>query len=346
MANKTVTVKPTGGTYATLAAAIAGEVAANANLVTMAGILTISIEGDWSSTIDTASVNINGFTTNSTYYLKITTDAANRALKTGWTTARYNLHPATPAVFAAIDVNDVNVWIDGLQVTCSASGGAIITNTTPNLCYISNCYLVAINTQPVLYSYHCNTVIWNSVLTGGRWGIVVEVGDCKAYNCTIYGNVNDGVNFTSSSNGTGTFKNCAVFAHDDDFNTAGTSGSVTIDYCASDDNDGTHNVAESGGGAAWPSDFTAAATGNFTILGTSNLVGAGTDDPGAGLYSTDIDGVARSSTWDVGADEYATASTPVSVSGDLRQAIALQKAPAISAIQSLFTQRKHVKMIF
>jgi hypothetical protein len=42
---------------------------------------------------------------------------------------------------------------------------------------------------------------------------------------------------------------------------------------------------------------------------------------------------------------WATAA-PVIITGDLEQAVALQKAPAISAIQSLFTQRKHVKMIF
>jgi hypothetical protein len=57
MANKTVTVGP-GKTYATLQAAITGEVSANANLVTMGGILNIVLY----AFKDTTAVNVTGFT--------------------------------------------------------------------------------------------------------------------------------------------------------------------------------------------------------------------------------------------------------------------------------------------
>ena len=90
MANKRVTVKPTGGTYTTLQAAITGEVTANANLVTMGGILTISIEGDWSGTTDTTAVNITGFTTDSTHYVNIITDSRNK-FAGAYTTDKYKL---------------------------------------------------------------------------------------------------------------------------------------------------------------------------------------------------------------------------------------------------------------
>jgi hypothetical protein len=39
-------------------------------------------------------------------------------------------------------------------------------------------------------------------------------------------------------------------------------------------------------------------------------------------------------------------STSVTIASPMEQGLFLQKSPAVSAIQSLFTQRKHVKMIF
>ena len=60
MANKTVTVRPSGGTYTSLSAASTGDETANADLTAsgLNGILTISIEGTWSSA-DTGYVDIN-----------------------------------------------------------------------------------------------------------------------------------------------------------------------------------------------------------------------------------------------------------------------------------------------
>ena len=78
----------------------------------------------------------------------------------------------------------------------------------------------------------------------------------------------------------------------------------TIDYCASDDNDGTNNVDETGGvGDTWVDSIPDFATNDFTLV-DKHLNGVGTDDPGSGLYSDDIAGTERSSTWDVGAFEY------------------------------------------
>lgn len=44
------------------------------------------------------------------------------------------------------------------------------------------------------------------------------------------------------------------------------------------------------------------------VLLDGTLDGAGTDDPGSGLYSDDITQTARTSTWDIGADEYIAAA--------------------------------------
>jgi hypothetical protein len=103
-----------------------------------------------------------------------------------------------------------------------------------------------------------------------------------------------------------TIKNSAIFNTGDDINHVGT-GSNTVDYCASDDGDGTNSVSPSG--SDWSNEFSDPANGDFTLLNTGNLydagVGPGTDSD---VPSADIDGDSRSgSTCDIGADEYVSA---------------------------------------
>lgn len=113
------------------------------------------------------------------------------------------------------------------------------------------------------------------------------------FNSTYYNNGTYGIR---QSNGTVTVKNCAVFANTDDF-----IGTMTIDYCASDDGGGSFPVTPSN----WSDVFVDYTNGDFHLKSTdTDLIGAGTDDPGSGLYSDDIDGETRTSTWDIGADEY------------------------------------------
>jgi hypothetical protein len=64
--------------------------------------------------------------------------------------------------------------------------------------------------------------------------------------------------------------------------------------------------------------FVNEATYHFDLHLDSTDVNAhdqGTDNPSGGYYSTDIDGIARASPWDIGADEYISGGgTPVTVS--------------------------------
>ena len=317
MANKTVTVKPSGGTYTTLAAAIAGEVTANANLVTMEGILNIEIGGTWSSA-DTATVDLNGFTTNASYYVNVYTDTANRAKASGWDTGRYILNVENNF---AIRIRDDYVRIDGLQLTNnspSANGRHVVYSesitATNNDIRVINCRIRGHGDATYKQDgIRCGDVdeiltVYNTIIENVGPSLDDSIGIRSAnggsatlYNNTVY-NCRVGIRKVA---GTVTIKNCAVFNCTDDF----ANSPDTIDFCASDDNDTTGtNVAESGGGAAWPDDFTGAATGDFTLKSTSNLVGAGADDPGSGLFSTDIDGNTRAD-WDVGAHEYVAAAS-------------------------------------
>ena len=307
MANKTVTVKPSGGTYTTLAAVIAGELIANADLTAMAGILNIEISGDWSGGADTALVYITGFTESADYYLNIYTDSANQVVKTGWDATRHAL--------AVSDVNVIEVRqrytrIDGLQIQYTYTdtlGSAIIYQSIAaggTDIRISNCRIRQAGTADKGNGITIgdvdidNALISNCIITGGfNRGLNSSGGSgIKVWQSVVYG-MTGGYGFRGVNT---TIKNSALFATADDIRD---DGGCTIDYNATDDNDGTNNVAESGGGATWPSDFADAANGNFTLLVDSNLNGGGTTS----IIATDMDGDAYGDPASVGADEYVAA---------------------------------------
>lgn len=318
MGNKTVTVKPSGGTYTTLQGAITGELAANADLTAMAGILTISIEGDWSGGADSTAVFVNGFTTSTDYYIKVTTDAANRAKASGYDTTRYIIETNGGAEAGQIRIQDQNVWIDGLQVHNAATAAdytpciQVDSIAAGGQVRISNCRLrqagnVSYKEEGVLVNdTDTNLVVWNTIMYGfgGRTsndnaGLWLNCATANIYNCTIYG-AYAGVYKVA---GTINVYNSPVFNNGDDF----VGSPDVIDFCASDDNDTTGtNVAESGGGASWTDDFNGAATGDFSLKATTNLVGA-TTDKSSGLFTNDMDGTTRGVAWDVGAHEYLAA---------------------------------------
>jgi len=101
-----------------------------------------------------------------------------------------------------------------------------------------------------------------------------------------------------------TVKNSTVFNNTDDF-----YGTMTIDYCASDDVDGNHAVdLNENAGDEWTDNFVDYANGDFHLKSTApDLIDAGTDlSSDSDLsFSDDIDGDSRPSPyWDIGADEY------------------------------------------
>jgi hypothetical protein len=309
------TVKPSGGDYTTLDACLDHLVAAHANFVTSDVYGEIEIGGDWDGAPDTASAVLNGLTLDATHDLKIYTDAANRAKASAWDTTRYILAVSNAV---ALTIQDDYVWADGLQINTPAINansqhcvyiGAGITATNNHI-RLSNLRLkgAANGTyyQRGVSIADADTIFdgWNIIaydfspaLTSGQAfassGATSNFYNCLAYNCYI-GFFRD--------NGTCNVYDSVAFKTSNDF-----SGTITADYCASDDNDGTNNVAESGGGAEWPDDFTDAAGGDFTLKATSALVGAG-GKAGSSLFSDDIDGTARGAAWDVGAHEYVSAA--------------------------------------
>lgn len=299
------TVKPSGGDYTSLSAWESGE---QADIVAADEIAT----AECYSMQDTADFSISAWTTDAARYIRIYTPASERH-DGKFDTSKYYLD----VDFGAGGGTALYMWesyvkIDGIQIRVKASTNAncmAISNlTSPNRFEISNCIITSHASSTVAVSgLNCNATnldtvyIWNCVvydMTYGSGGMGIGLGNGSnlyVYNCSVYNCYRNIRRFS----GTVTVKNTVSFGSSYDF-----VGTMTIDYCASDDGDGTNAVTPSD----WSTVFEDYTAGDFHLKSTdTDLIGAGTDDPGSGLYSDDIDGEARTSTWDIGADEYIAA---------------------------------------
>lgn len=145
-------------------------------------------------------------------------------------------------------------------------------------------------------------VIYNTIIYGGgssasSIGVTMADGSytLTILNCTIY---NWGLGVDEAS-GIVQITNSVVAENTTDFNAFGDP--TTIDNCASDDGTGSNPQTLSGTRA---NDFTDVANGDFSLVSGSVCIGNGLDDPGSGLYSTDIVNFLRTSIWDISAFEF------------------------------------------
>jgi len=250
-----------------------------------------------SSTADTTNLEINGSITSSDDYIKIEGASGHRAKKTSWDASIYRL---APAASNTVNVYDNHVWFDGIQFACPTTGIYTGNISAGSWTFISNCRNNGSSTWLAPNDSDGTMYIWNCINTGGGRLLDFNAGTAYVYNSIAYGSSQDGIRFIVGSSGA--IYNTVSFKNSDDFDF---HGGITVDHCASDDGDGTNDVAESGGGVEWPDDFVDAANGDFTLKATSNLVGAGVADPGSGLFSTDIDGDTYATPPSLGVDEIA-----------------------------------------
>jgi len=263
-------------------------------------IATAKIDGAWTSP-DTTNFDINGWTTTSTNYVRIyTTTAARHNGK--WDTNKYRLEVSNGGM--SIRVYNSYTKLDGIQVTNTSNENMYIFSGPT---YISNSIVkggtIGINVSGHLY-------VWNSIIYGSTGnGIGVNWKELYAYNVTLKNNGGYGLN-RSAGNNILRLKN-SLF----DGNT--TSDALGIDGANYVVSNNATNVATASSGVN-----VAGAVGNrygqtFTFVNASSSdfhlaptdAGArdyGVTDPGAGLFSDDIDGQTRpsGSAWDIGADEF------------------------------------------
>jgi uncharacterized protein (TIGR02145 family) len=267
-------------------------------------IAVAKIDGTWTQADQTA-VGITGWTTSATNYIKVyTTDTARHDGK--WNTGAYRMQAGIQGPL--LDVGESNVKIIGLQffLTHIHPSWIIYTNSAQTGILIDKCivrgwsdldYGIAISGSSDGSEWTIrNTIIYNAAGVAGIWSYHSAGSDIKVYNSVIYGCATGILDNQSTI----TAKNCAVFNNTDDFNTGG-----TIDYCASDDDDGDHSVQP----ADWSTVFEDYTNYDFHLKSSdTDLKNAGINLYSEGI-SDDIDGDIRpASNWDIGADE---AETPV-----------------------------------
>lgn len=296
------TVKPSGGDFTTLDAALDHLVASHADLVGNDQYALIEIDGTWSSA-DTTPVTIAGLTTDATRYLKIYTTAAARH-KGVWSTDYYMLYVADSIAITWTSVS--NVWIDGLQIGKSSEsahyqdciqGSGTVTEDT-NAFIVSNC----IGKHAKNNSYRCmfldaevvaariflyNIIDYNHGTAANQYNCSVYVGNgaFTCYSCTFIGGYRGILAGVA-----GVAKNCYAYGSN-----AAYSGTITKTTCASSDATGSDGLQ----GIGVDTDtFTnvSAGTEDFHLPVGSPLVEAGTDTSGDSApmnFTTDIDGDER-----------------------------------------------------
>ena len=300
------TVMPSGGDYTSLEACMNAN---EQNLVTADKYFDVKIDGTWSSA-DTTACIIHLYTTDATRYINIYTTSAARHLGV-WSTSYYMLEISQINDSGIINIGVSNLNITGLQIRNSKTTNAVGHNTvsiasgtnivfysciirSPRYCFIYQGVETAYIINSFLYSY--STIVGNDAL-------YVASGTVNCYSSTLisarYGIYNFG--------GTVTAKNCYAYG-----GTAAYQGTITQTTCASNDATATGTAL----------DNILYSTANFTnvtslsenlhLVSGSALIDVGTNTSGESAplnFTDDIDGVTRTGTWDIGAEEYVTTTT-------------------------------------
>jgi len=254
----------------------------------------------------TADITFDGRTTDTDNYVEIFTPVTTAMVGTtqrhdgNWSAGAYNISVGNHAV-AGIFLDD-NIHFIGIQFIATDSWGvSLLDINTQTGIEMSYCILDGNGnrTRGIFGDGAASFKMWNSsVYDFADAGIMDDWGSGAwlVYNSNIAGNTNEGFDYNGTG-GTFHIYNCTSFDNGTDFD--GTFDAITT--CADDDGDGSVVLDNSND---YENEFTDYSNWDFSIVDAgSGLDEAGTDDPGTGLYSDDITGTARSSTWDIGAHE-------------------------------------------
>jgi len=280
------------------------EAAEQTDLVTDTDSHVVNCSG---TTADTTAADILGWTTGVTNDITVNGDN-----NTGiYNTSAYRLEQIAtgnrPLIVTEeyVTVNDMQCHIDpsssyreAFKIASVSATGAIYVNRPILKATFNNGDQ---HTRGLAVYSPTPTIITNPIVYGFSKGSTVSYGihinndnsDVELYNATCTGN-----RYSIANTGLGTLiaTNCASWSNSDDFLNSG-GGTLTIDYCASDDGDGTNAITP----AVWDDVFVDITNKDFHLkYNDTDLNSAGLDL--SGTFSDDIDGELRVN-WDVGADE-------------------------------------------
>jgi len=268
------------------------------------------------------TVVIDGSTTNSSYYMKLTVAEASR--HDGTAGSGFVLNKNATYALSAYDEYTVIEWIeiDGNGSTGTSSNNTGIACNSSNFTFRYNIihdfgsqtgtgrgiFNTSESSRSGIDSY--NNIIYNifATSTGGAKGIDYGAGTKAGVICnnTIY-------NITSSAgtaygivgnfSASGIIKNNIVIGS----TTADFSfSSATHDYNASSDAtaDGANSLNSGTAKVPSTSDFVSVTSGSENLHLAAGAVEIDKGVDLSGTFTDDIDGVTRTGTWDIGADEY------------------------------------------
>lgn len=292
------------------------EAGLQADLVTATNNMVIHFRSS-GGTADTTATTFTGWTLSETYNLVLIVDQTDRHAGK-WDTSKYRLYVASGS---ALTISEDYISVKGLQINIHTPTGSsqiiYISGVTAgaNKIYVENCILkggggtsytshgIRCAANTVLYTK--NTVAYNC---GTGYGFRCDGATHYVYNCTAYGSARG---FSDGTAGTLVLKNCLGASNTSDFTVDATS---TLNYCSSSDATADDRDGDGTSGNNLTSQtftFGDAANGDFHLQVTDT----GAKDHGTSLasdavypFSDDIDGVTRTGTWDIGADEYVSAS--------------------------------------
>jgi hypothetical protein len=265
-------------------------------------------------TADTTKVEISGWTTSATQYIKIWTDPSESYRHNGTyqTGNKFRLEIA-PGQYESIYIYHPYVLIDGIQLyhtgpsTSDWSYG--IGGASVNPLWVKNCIFRGYGNSSSTWNagvknygtiYIINCLFFDYSNSSGY--AMISRGPIYAYNCTIQNCDlalwHDGYSFIA--------KNCLI-----DSCPSAVSGPVTTSYCAASNAAG---LAGTGDRNSQTFAFVDAANDNFHLASNdTGALGYGTNLYNDANYpfQTDIDGQDRGgsgATWDIGADQYVAIS--------------------------------------
>ncbi|MCK4823456.1 hypothetical protein KA005_47330, partial [bacterium] len=290
----------------------AWEVAEQTDLVTDTDWHHVYVRSS-SNTADTTTTQITGWTTGVANYILIEAASTDRAEKGSYNTSKYRLEVSGAN---ALDIRENYVRIDGIQIQLTASSVSSISallitgQDASNDIRIFNCRIKGVlsgTSADVFGVYSSSTLVnllmWNDITSGFVNGANLTIGvyarhaSFSIYNSILYEN-NVGIRIRDNN---GTLINLASFNNTDDV--LDSAAGSTIDYCATDDGDGTNSISPLG--ASWTNEYSDPPNGDFTLLNSGNCYQGGADNPSSGLYTTDMEGdVYNIGAYSVGVDEY------------------------------------------
>lgn len=307
------------GAYNSVSNALAGE---SGDLVSADVYLDVQVEG---TTADTTCIDTGtGFTTDATRFIQVRTTGAYRHAGV-WSTS----YPTISAScnYYLVYIREAFVRLDGLQLdntytAGNSSGVSIVFPNEANSVRVENCLIKHSGSLAsgdfygisVEADYDAASPLFrNNIIYDWDQGIRIKTtntGVGYAYSNTSYGNTY-GLVIDYRTGSTLNVKNNILY------------GNTTADYYVSMDG-GTLNTATNlTSDATSPNNaldsktltFVNAAGRNLHLAATdTDAIDVGTDlsaEAAPGGYTTDIDGVTRTGTWDVGADEYVAAATDI-----------------------------------